>query len=69
MDTREAERLYQKYFSAVYRICFLYMKQEADTFDMVQETFLRLLRSHPVFESDEKAKAWLILYRVFQAFG
>lgn len=42
-------------------ICFLYMKQESDACDMAQETFLRLLKSKPQFDSEEKAKAWLIV--------
>lgn len=61
MDQREVKRLYQLFFDMLYRICFLYMKQESDACDMVQETFLRLLKSKPEFDSDEKAKAWLIV--------
>lgn len=38
MKVKEAEALYHKYFAAVYSICFLYMKNEADACDMVQET-------------------------------
>lgn len=55
------EQLYQRYYNAVYRICFLYMKNEADACDMVQETFLRLMKNRPSFENEDKAKAWLIV--------
>jgi len=61
VQTREAESLYRKHFAAIYSVCFLYMKNEADACDMVQETFLRLLQGHFTYEDDEKTKAWLIV--------
>lgn len=61
MRVKEAESLYHKYFAAVYSVCFLYMKNEADACDMVQETFLRLLQSRFQYQDGEKAKAWLIV--------
>lgn len=61
MQMKKSEELYQKYFAAVYSICFLYMKNEADACDMVQETFLRLLQRHFTWQDEEKAKAWLIV--------
>lgn len=61
MKVKEAEALYHKYFAAVYSICFLYMKNEADACDMVQETFLQLLQGRFQYQSQEKTKAWLIV--------
>ena len=61
VQTSQAEELYRKYFPAVYSVCFLYMKNEADACDMVQETFLRLLQSCFTYRNEEKAKAWLIV--------
>lgn len=61
LEQLEAKHLYQQFFDVVYRICFLYMKQESDACDMAQETFLQLLKSKPQFDSEEKAKAWLIV--------
>lgn len=61
MQMAKAEKLYQKYFAAVYSVCFLYMKNQADACDMVQETFLRLLQGDFHYENEEKAKAWLIV--------
>ncbi len=61
MEKFEPERIYQLYFDTIYKICFLYMKNHADAQDMTQETFCRMLR-HPFrYETDEKAKAWLIV--------
>lgn len=61
MDKEQVGMLYQKYFDTLYRICFLYMKNEHDSLDAVQETFLRLIRSSFKPESEEKTKAWLIV--------
>lgn len=61
MQMEQAEELYHKYFAAVYSVCFLYMKNEADACDMVQETFLRLLQGDFAWRDEEKAKAWLIV--------
>jgi len=38
----------------------MYMKNSHDTEDMVQNTFLRLMRDNTRFESEEHEKAWLI---------
>lgn len=61
MQMEQAEELYHKYFAAVYSVCFLYMKNEADACDMVQETFLRLIQGDFAWRDEEKAKAWLIV--------
>ena len=61
MDKNEIEQLYRAYFDTLYRICFLYMKCEADALDMVQETFVKLMRSDFKVQSEEKTKAWLIV--------
>lgn len=61
MDSGKVQDIYDKYFDTIYRICFLYMKNEADTLDAVQETFLRLMQSHFTEYSEEKTKAWLIV--------
>lgn len=61
MQMDKAKELYQKYFAAVYSVCFLYMKNEADACDMVQEAFLRMLQRDFAYEDEERAKAWLIV--------
>jgi len=38
----------------------MYMKNSHDTEDMVQNTFLRLMKDGTRFESEEHEKAWLI---------
>jgi len=58
---KEITEIYNRQVDTVYRICYSFMKNTADTEDMVQETFLRLIRSNMVFQSEEHEKAWLIV--------
>ena len=58
---KEITEIYNRQVDTVYRICFSFMKNTADTEDMVQETFLRLLSSGVSFVSEELEKAWLIV--------
>ncbi len=57
---KEIEEIYERHRITVYRVCFAYMKNLADTEDAVQETFIRLIDKDPKFESEEHEKAWLI---------
>ncbi len=56
----EITDLYLRHSRTVWRVCFAYLKNPADTEDAVQDTFFQLIRSGPVFESAEHEKAWLI---------
>lgn len=56
----ELTQIYNRHVGTVYRVCFMYMKNRADTEDMVQNTFLRLMRDKTVFRDEEHEKAWLI---------
>lgn len=57
---RDIEAAYAQYAAMVYRVCFSFMKNGHDTEDMVQETFLRLLRCPMRFDGPEHEKYWLI---------
>ena len=57
---KELAELYERHKSTVWRVCFAYLKNTSDTEDAVQETFIRLIKSGPAFESEEHEKAWLI---------
>ena len=61
MGKREFTEVYYRHVDTVYRVCYSFMKNKADTEDMVQETFLRLLSSQKSFENDRHEKAWLIV--------
>ncbi|HHY83355.1 MAG TPA: RNA polymerase sigma factor [Clostridiales bacterium] len=56
----ELLHIYNRHVQTVYRVCYLYMNNKADAEDMVQNTFLRLMRDKTVFENAEHEKAWLI---------
>ena len=58
---REITELYQRHVDTVYRVCFSYMKNRADTEDMVQDTFIKLISCNTQFSSQEHEKAWLIV--------
>lgn len=67
MDVREDQdrkeylaEAYRRNVDTVYRVCWLYMKNIADTEDAVSDTFVRLMRSAVTFESEEHERAWLI---------
>ena len=55
---KEITEIYNRQVNTVYRICFSFMKNTADTEDMVQETFLRAWRKWPLHPDTEKA--WLV---------
>lgn len=54
-------KTYEKYVNMVYRICFLYLKNESDTEDIVQNVFLKLFTLNQTFHSEQHLKAWLIV--------
>lgn len=57
---KEFVELYNRYVNMVYQICFLYLKNKADTEDVVQQTFVKLLTNKSPFTNEEHIKAWLI---------
>ena len=57
----ELTALYERHVDMVYRLCFTFLKNRADTEDAVQTTFLKLLRHPRTFESGEHEKAWLLV--------
>ena len=57
---KEISDIYERQWQTVWRVCFSFLKNRADTEDAVQETFLRLIRYAPELESPEHEKAWLI---------
>ncbi len=61
VENQQFLKLYQNYADMVYRICFSFLKNPADTEDAVQNTFLRLLQAAPDFQGAEHEKAWLIV--------
>lgn len=61
MSPEMFEEIYKKYFDKLYRISFLYMKNEADALDVVQDVFVKLLNGKAAYQGEEKLKAWLFV--------
>ena len=49
----EIAQIYRRQVRTVYRVCFAYMKNPADTEDAVQETFYRMIRSGAAFDDPQ----------------
>lgn len=53
------ETLYRNHFRHVYRVCFSYLKNQADAEDVTEDVFVKVLRENINFtDSDHEAK-WL----------
>lgn len=61
MDEMKFKEIYERNVDTVYRICYSYLKNKSDAEDIVQETFIRLLRKEVKFENYKHEKAWLIV--------
>ena len=57
---KEITEIYERQKNTIYRVCFSFLKNKADTEDAVQETFFRLITKSHAFESMDHEKAWLI---------
>lgn len=60
-EDNEIIGIYERHVDMVYRICFSFLKNTADTEDMVQNTFIKIIEKSITFESPEHEKAWLIV--------
>ena len=61
MRSEEAvNRAIENYASTVKRICFIHLKNEADTEDICQTVFLKYAMNDKVFDSEAHKKAWII---------
>lgn len=60
MDTKEYERLTTLFLDCIYRVAWNGCRNYADTEDVVQNTFLKLLERSEGFPEDVQAKYWLI---------
>lgn len=51
---------YEKYRNSVYSVIFNYLRSEASSKDIMQETFIKFYTCDSDFNDDEHIKAWLI---------
>lgn len=59
-NTNDIEQCVQRYSDMLFRLCFMIVKNEQDTQDILQETFIAYMNYKKHFESEEHKKAWLI---------
>lgn len=52
--------LYAQYADMIYRLAFVRTRSASDSDDIVQEVFLRCIRSDSIFDDAEHQKAWFI---------
>ena len=55
-----AAEVFHRYADMVYRLAFSRTKNRADADDLLQEVFLRYIKSGAEFSEEEHRKAWLI---------
>lgn len=56
----EAAEALEKYADMVKRICFVHLKNHADTEDIFQTVFMKYILHSGVFQDSEHEKAWFI---------
>lgn len=56
----DPDALARQYAPAVYRLAYIRTGSRADAEDVMQEVFLRLIKTKPVFSGQTHAKAWLL---------
>ena len=60
MNEKQFEIKYHKYKLDIYKICFSYLKNEFDTDDAIQETFIKFHRINKSFKTPTDEKRYLI---------
>ncbi|MDR1002200.1 MAG: sigma-70 family RNA polymerase sigma factor [Oscillospiraceae bacterium] len=60
IPNRIIEELYERYADMIYRLVLVRTKSTQDSDDILQEVFLRCLKSGSIFEDSERQKAWFI---------
>ena len=56
----EKRKIVEKYFDMIYKLALSQTKNREHADDVVQEVFLRYIKTDTDFKSDEHIKAWLI---------
>ena len=60
MTEQEFSRAVERYGDMLYRVAFHYCKNKPDADDLVQNAFIKFLRTKKHFESEEHLRNWLI---------
>lgn len=60
MPAEQLERFMNEYGDALFRMCYLYLKDYQLAQDTVQETFIKAMQAYDSFEHKSSEKTWLI---------
>lgn len=60
MICQSNEELIERYGSMVYRLILQHTHNEADAQDILQDTFIKIMKRRPIFPSIAKEKAWVL---------
>lgn len=60
MDASKFNAIADKYIDVVYRVSLSYCKNKSDAEDVVQNTFVKLLKTDTEFVDDEHIRKWLV---------
>ncbi len=60
-DEKSFREFYEGYYRMVYRVCFMYMKNQQDAEDAMQMVFTRLIEKNPTFGNIRQEKAWIMI--------
>jgi len=58
--SQNIKEIYERHVNMIYQVSFSYMKNKADTEDIVEDVFVNLLKTKITFQSMEHEKAWLL---------
>lgn len=53
------EAFYERHWKYVYRLCFTYMKNNADAEDCTEDVFVKILTGSFAFDNEEHERKWL----------
>ncbi len=56
----DIEKTFDTYADMIYSLSFIMLRNKSDAEDIVQDTFVKYMRSDKQFESEDHKKAWLI---------
>ena len=60
------DEIYKRNFNMLYRFCYSYMKNIADTEDVISDVFIKLIKVNPTFIDEEHEKKWLLRIAINQ---
>lgn len=67
LSEEEFDRKYQEYKPLIYKIAYMYVKNQSDADDITQNVFIKYLTSDKTFNDDNHEKYWLIRVTINEA--